>query len=113
MKKMILILFTATSLFACSSECEKTTTNENEQAMTSDNVDEEKLADHVCTASCKPGACVMTHGEKGHVCTEECKTAPTDETTALKDHVCTADCKSGACVMAHGEKGHVCTDKCY
>jgi len=116
MKKSILILFTAASLFACNSECKKTENNENEQVTAANNTEGKELKDHVCTAECKPGACVLAHGEEGHECTAECKvasaeTAAVDETT-LKDHVCTAECKPGACVLAHGEKGHRCDEKC-
>ncbi len=31
-----------------------------------------KGKEHVCTAACKDGQHAYAHGEKGHVCTEEC-----------------------------------------
>ena len=33
-----------------------------------------QLKDHVCNGACKDGKHVYAHGEKGHVCTPECKT---------------------------------------
>ena len=70
-----------------------------------------KLKDHVCTAACKEGKHVYAHGEKGHVCGDDCKKAMKKD-AALKDHVCTAACKNGTHVYAHGEKGHVCGPAC-
>ena len=52
------------------------------------------------------------HGEKGHVCTDECKKIEGKMAMPLKDHVCTADCHDGQHLLAHGEKGHVCGDEC-
>lgn len=66
---------------------------------------------HHCTAACVKGKHMYAHGEKGHVCTADCKKMA-NEKMALKDHVCTAACKDGNHMYAHGEKGHVCTDAC-
>lgn len=70
-----------------------------------------KPTKHVCTAACIDGKHIYAHGEKGHVCTADCKKME-EEKMALKDHVCTAACKDGNHVYAHGEKGHVCTEAC-
>lgn len=70
-----------------------------------------KLKKHHCTTACTNGKHMYAHGEKGHVCTEECKKME-EQKMALKDHVCTDACKNGNHVYAHGEKGHVCTDAC-
>jgi hypothetical protein len=32
-----------------------------------------ELKEHKCTSACKNGKHVYAHGEKGHVCTKECK----------------------------------------
>ena len=105
MKKIILTVFTATTIFACNSSCDKPTGD------AAQNTASEESTDHVCTADCKPGACSYAHGEKGHVCTSECEKMANNE-TELSDHVCTADCKPGACSYAHGEKGHTCGENC-
>ena len=56
---------------------------------------------------------MYVHGEKGHVCTDECKKMMTEPgAMPLKAHVCTKECKKGKHVYVHGEKGHVCTDAC-
>lgn len=86
--------------------------SDNKKDMSSDKKMEMK--EHVCTDACKKaGHCVYAHGEKGHVCTAECKAMEAkDNKMELKDHVCTAACKDGKHVYAHGEKGHVCTEAC-
>ena len=38
------------------------------------NEGEEMLAEHVCSDKCTAEACHFAHGEKGHVCGEECHT---------------------------------------
>ena len=89
----------------CGTNCKATSTTD--QTSTTD------LKDHVCTSACKDGKCVYAHGEKGHVCTDTCKSTMTNKTkTDLKAHVCTTACKNGKCVFLHGEKGHVCTEAC-
>lgn len=50
-------------------------------------------------------------GEKGHVCTADCKKAE-NKAAAMKDHVCTNACTSSGHVYACGEKGHTCTAEC-
>ncbi|MGE0560350.1 MAG: hypothetical protein AB7O47_00905 [Flavobacteriales bacterium] len=91
MKKIILTVFTASILFACNNSCEKsacgseghTCTSECKKTATEDEAmnqpmdattetDETELAEHICSADCKEGSCVMAHGEKGHVCGADC-----------------------------------------
>lgn len=92
MKKTILTLIVAsTTLLACNNSCEKDSCGSEghtckseckkvateEEAMTqpmnaTEETSETALAEHVCTADCKPGACSYAHGEKGHVCGEKC-----------------------------------------
>ncbi|MBK7289631.1 MAG: hypothetical protein IPI78_04925 [Chitinophagaceae bacterium] len=75
--------------------------------------DGDAFKDHVCTADCHDGQHLLAHGEKGHVCGDECKKMMDEKVTIpLKDHVCTKDCKDNKHSFAHGEKGHVCTDAC-
>lgn len=50
-------------------------------------------------------------GEKGHVCTADCKKADTKSTT-MKEHVCTSACTANGHRYACGEKGHNCTAEC-
>lgn len=93
MKKTILtIIVASTTLFACNNSCEKpscgteghtctsecaakeesksvSTTEENNTETTKM---ETELADHVCSADCKEGSCVLVHGEKGHKCGSDC-----------------------------------------
>ncbi|MCB9169854.1 MAG: hypothetical protein H6594_05805 [Flavobacteriales bacterium] len=70
------------------------------------------LKEHVCTDACKQaGHHVYAHGEKGHVCSEECMKMHGEE--GMREHVCTDACKkAGHHVYAHGEKGHVCSEEC-
>lgn len=87
MKKIILTVFAATTIFACNNSCEKTECGSE---------------NHTCTEECEKVAPE-----------EETKALPmniTEETseTELAEHVCTADCREGACSYAHGEKGHAC-----
>jgi hypothetical protein len=70
-----------------------------------------KVIKHHCTAACVNGKHLYAHGEKGHVCTAECKKMA-EEKLALKEHVCIAACIDGKHMYAHGEKGHVCTEAC-
>ena len=70
-----------------------------------------KLKKHQCATACTNGKHVYAHGEKKHVCTDECKKME-EQKMALKDHVCTDACKNGTHVYAHGEKGHICTEAC-
>lgn len=69
------------------------------------------MKDHLCTSTCKDGKHLYAHGEKGHVCGEECKKMMARE-GMMKEHVCTAACKDGKHMYAHGEKGHTCTEAC-
>ena len=50
--------------------------DEPEQDMAADEAEnaegEEMLAEHVCSDKCTEEACHFAHGEKGHVCGEEC-----------------------------------------
>ena len=50
-------------------------------------------------------------GEKGHVCTADCKKADT-KSTAMKEHVCTSACTANGHMYTCGEKGHTCTAEC-
>lgn len=59
----------------------------------------------------------ITHtscGEKGHVCTSDCKKSEskTTGTTTMKEHTCTSACTANAHMYACGEKGHTCTAEC-
>lgn len=71
-----------------------------------------KLKKHHCTEACANGKHMYAHGEKGHVCGDDCKKMNHSAGMGLKEHVCTAACAGGKHVYAHGEKGHVCTDAC-
>lgn len=53
-------------------------------------------------------------GEKGHVCTAECKKAETKSAgiATMKDHTCTWACIANTHMYVCGEKGHTCTAEC-
>jgi uncharacterized alpha/beta hydrolase family protein len=107
MKKLFFVLVVFVSI-SFAANAQTTTKKEKKEAPKTE------LKEHVCTDACHAtGHCVYAHGEKGHVCTEDCKKmTSSSEQVELKDHVCTAACKSDKHVYAHGEKGHVCTDDC-
>lgn len=69
------------------------------------------MKEHNCTSSCKESKHMYMHGEKGHVCTKECKKA-SSKAMMMKEHSCNADCKDGNHMYLHNEKGHKCTDAC-
>lgn len=48
-------------------------------------------------------------GEKGHVCSTDCKKA---EVSTMKEHTCTNACTTNAHMYACGEKGHTCSAEC-
>lgn len=50
-------------------------------------------------------------GEKGHVCSADCKKADAKSTT-MKEHVCTSACTATGHMYACGEKGRTCTAEC-
>lgn len=104
MKKLILVAVIAVIGFTANAQ---TTKKENKKEKTG----QMQMKDHVCTSACKDGKHAYAHGEKGHVCSEDCKKMMNKE-TAMKDHVCTSACKNGKHVYAHGEKGHVCGEEC-
>lgn len=62
------------------------------------------------TPTITPTSC----GEKGHVCTAECKKAEAKSsgTAAMKEHSCTSACTENTHMYACGEKGHTCTSEC-
>ncbi|MFZ1688279.1 MAG: hypothetical protein WAU70_12690 [Flavobacteriales bacterium] len=89
--------------------------------------------EHVCSPACTKMAHAYVHGEKGHICTDACKTTATTGSKAsccagkaqtaaccsghgkaeasaqtTKEHSCTEACKDGKHSYAHGEKGHAC-----
>ena len=108
MKKLFFVIAIIVGLSAAAN-AQKSTKMEKMKTQTVE------LKDHVCTDACHTsGHCVYAHGEKGHVCTADCKTMNTTSATStdMKDHVCTAACKDGQHAYAHGEKGHVCTAEC-
>ncbi len=94
------------------------------------------MKEHVCSATCTPQAHAYVHGEKGHACTDACKTASTTKaagccagkaagascakgegkaeahTHADKAHACSDACKDGKHAYACGEKGHECGTAC-
>lgn len=50
-----------------------------------------KLKRHACTEKCHDsGKCVLVHGERGHKCTEECKSHDKDK--AMVKHACSSKC---------------------
>ena len=49
--------------------------NVTEEIVKDTNAEEEvviELTEHICNENCVEGKCHYKHGEKGHVCTEEC-----------------------------------------
>ena len=98
MKKVYLLLF-AIGMFtfvACNQgtqEGEETST-ETEEAV-EEVVEEvvepaakepEMLAEHVCDDNCTEEGCHFLHGEKGHVCSDECKTHEEGEQGEGEEH---------------------------
>ncbi len=56
-----------------------------------------------------------TCGDKGHVCSADCKKATTTDkktTTTLKVHTCNASCTADKHANTCGEKGHTCSASC-
>ena len=68
MKKLMLIAAIATFSFAANAQ-----SSEKKSTKAKAKTEQMAMKDHVCTASCKDGKHMYAHGEKGHVCGEECK----------------------------------------
>jgi len=70
MKKLMLIVAVAAIGFAANAQ---STQADQKSDKKSKKNSEMKMKEHVCTAGCKDGKHMYAHGEKGHVCTDECK----------------------------------------
>jgi hypothetical protein len=68
MKKLMLVVAIVGIAFAANAQ-----TTKKESKKQKAKTEQMAMKDHVCTDKCKDGKHVYAHGEKGHVCGEECK----------------------------------------